>query len=86
MDMAVGAEQRIDHIVLRPLVFGLDRYFAPGCAQDVDDLVLEDADRVGAQRRAAAKLLRFFQQRQQRILHHILGQAAIAQLQQGKSQ
>ncbi|MCY1462075.1 hypothetical protein D9M71_798100 [compost metagenome] len=89
--MAIAREQRIQRLLFRRRLAVLRRHqcqphLAPAAAQAVDQLVLEDADQVGAQRRLAGKALRVLQRGQQRFRHRVFRQHFIAQLQAREAQ
>ncbi|MNN48368.1 hypothetical protein D3C81_1628420 [compost metagenome] len=89
--MAVAREQRVEGILLGLRLAIVARgqrqtHFAPAAAQEIDDLVLENADQPRAQRRLARKALRVLQRGQQGLGNGVFGERLVAQLQPGKAQ
>ena len=78
--MAGGVEEGIQVLERR---FALQRLFAPGTANGIDDLVLEDAGDPGAQVRAPGKALLGGERREEGFLYRVFGRLAIAQLERG---
>lgn len=69
------------------IVFDVDRNtLAHPAAQRIDDLVLEDRQHPGPQRRARGEGFAALQRRHQRFLDGILGLRPVAQLHFGKAQ
>ena len=66
--------------------FALQRLFAPGTANGIDDLVLEDAGQPGANLGAAGEGFLGGERGQERFLDRVLGGLAIAKLERGVAQ
>ena len=81
--MAGGIEEGIEVLERR---FAFERFLAPGTADGVDDLVLEDAGQPGADLRAASEALLRGERGQERFLDRVLGGLAVAKLQRGVAQ
>ena len=78
--MAVLLEQGVQGIVHALFIQRLDVHLAPALAQHVDDLELQDARGVGAQRAAALEAVGLFQDGEKGLRDHVLRQALVAQL------
>ena len=81
--VAGGIEEGIEILERR---FAFQRFLAPGTADGVDDLVLEDAGQPSADLRAAGEALLRGERGQERFLDRVLGGLAVAKLQRGVAQ
>jgi hypothetical protein len=81
--VAGGIEERVEVFEAR---FAFQGLFAPGTANGVDDLVLEDAGQPGANLGATSEGLLGGERRQECFLDRILGRLAVAKLQRGVAQ
>ena len=74
-------EERVHVVELAFVLEHGERRLARLAADRVDDLVLEDAGEPGLEARATGEAFRALQRRDQRVLHHVLGEIVVAQLQ-----
>ena len=81
--VAGGIEEGIQVLERR---FALQRLLAPGAANGIDDLVLEDAGQPGADLGAAGEALLCGERGQEGFLDRVLGSFAVAKLQRGVAQ
>src|SRR6202171_2123483 len=84
--MARLIEQGIEIVYLAFLIERRDDRSPTLLADSIDDFVLEDPRQPGLEARSSGKSLSPLQCRDQRVLHHILGQIAIAKLQDRDTQ
>src|SRR5580765_3671780 len=84
--MTVAGEEGLQILGAVALGARLQRLFARGLADAVDDLVLENSDQPGADGRLTRKPRGALERREQGVLHGVLRGAALAQLQKRETQ